>query len=94
MQIWQNGDQLFSNRADWRHIMALTCFKGGTECAKKMKTRIYAAPAVKGFNIAILTINPVNSDYIENQIGKKNLFHQLIVWLPRIAYMHQEQLKK
>ena len=51
--------------------MALTCFKGGTECAKKMKTRIYAAPAVKGFNVAILTINPVTSGYIENQIGKK-----------------------
>ena len=32
MQIWQNGDQLFSNRDDLCHIMALTCLKGGTEC--------------------------------------------------------------
>ena len=32
MQIWQNRSQLFSNRADWCHIMALTCWKGGTEC--------------------------------------------------------------
>ena len=32
--IWQNGGQLFLNRADWCHIMALTCLKlkGGTEC--------------------------------------------------------------
>ena len=27
MQIWQNGDQLFSNRADWCHIMAFNMFK-------------------------------------------------------------------
>ena len=27
MQIWQNEDQLFPNRADWCHIMALTCLK-------------------------------------------------------------------
>ena len=31
MQIWQNGDKLFSHRADWCHIMAITCLKGGTE---------------------------------------------------------------
>ena len=28
IQIWQNGGRLFSNRADWCHIMALTCLKG------------------------------------------------------------------
>ena len=33
MHIWQNEGQLFSNRADWCHIMALTCLKGGTECS-------------------------------------------------------------
>ena len=32
IQIWQNEGQLFSNLADWCHIMALTCLKGGTEC--------------------------------------------------------------
>ena len=32
IQIWQNGGQLFTNLADWCHIMALTCLKGGTEC--------------------------------------------------------------
>ena len=32
MHIWQNEGQLFSNRADWCHIMASTCLKGGTEC--------------------------------------------------------------
>ena len=49
MQIWQNGDQLFSNSADWCHIMALTCLKGGTECGNhEVKNRIYSAPAVKG----------------------------------------------
>ena len=51
MQIWQNGDQLFSNRADWSHIMALTCLKGGTECGNNLeKNRIYAAPAVRGLS--------------------------------------------
>ena len=30
-------------------ILSLTCSKGGTKCAnKKIKTQIYAAPAVKG----------------------------------------------
>ena len=28
----QYGGQLFLNIADRRHIMALTCLKGGTEC--------------------------------------------------------------
>ena len=32
MQIWQNEDQFFSNRADWCQIMVLTCLKDGTEC--------------------------------------------------------------
>ena len=30
IQIWQNGRQLFSNIADWCHILFLTCLKGGT----------------------------------------------------------------
>ena len=30
IQIWQNGGQLFSNIADWCHILSLTCSKGGT----------------------------------------------------------------
>ena len=30
IQIWQNGGQLFSNIADWCHILSLTCLKGGT----------------------------------------------------------------
>ena len=30
IQIWQNGGQLFSNIADWCHILSLTYFKGGT----------------------------------------------------------------
>ena len=42
----------FSNIADWCHILSLTSLKGGTWCAnKKMKTRIYATPAVKGLKI-------------------------------------------
>ena len=51
IQIWQNGGHLFSNIADWFHILSLTCLKGGTWCAnKKIKTRIYATPAVEGLN--------------------------------------------
>ena len=43
--------QLFSNRADWCHIMALTCLKGGTECGNNwVKNPIYLALAVKGLN--------------------------------------------
>ena len=50
-QIWQNGGQLFSNFAGWCHILSLTYLRCGTECAnKKMKTRIYATPVVKGLN--------------------------------------------
>ena len=30
IQIWQNGDQLFSNLAGWCHILSLTYFKCGT----------------------------------------------------------------
>ena len=30
IQIWQNEGQLFSNLADWRHILSLTYLKGGT----------------------------------------------------------------
>ena len=30
IQIWQNVGQLFSNIADWCHILSLTCLKGGT----------------------------------------------------------------
>ena len=30
IQIWQYGGQLFSNIADWCHILILTCFKGST----------------------------------------------------------------
>ena len=49
IQIWQNGGQLFSNRADWCHIMASTCLKGGSGCGNNwVKTPIYSAPAVKG----------------------------------------------
>ena len=29
IQIWQNGSQLFSNIADWCHILSLTYLKGG-----------------------------------------------------------------
>ena len=29
IQIWQNRGQLFSNIADWCHILYLTCLKGG-----------------------------------------------------------------
>ena len=35
IQIWQNGGQLFSNLADWCHILSLTYLKCGTQCAKK-----------------------------------------------------------
>ena len=35
IRIWQNGGQLFSNIADWCHILALTCLRGGTWCANK-----------------------------------------------------------
>ena len=35
IQIWQNGGQLFSNIADWCHILSLTCLKGGTWCGNK-----------------------------------------------------------
>ena len=52
IQIWQNGGKLFSNRADWCHIMALTCLKGGIECGDNwVKNPINAAPAVKGLNL-------------------------------------------
>ena len=39
-----------SNRAFLCHIVALTCLIGGTECGNnsRVKTPIYAAPAVKG----------------------------------------------
>ena len=30
IQIWQNGDELFSNIAGWFHIWSLTCLKGGS----------------------------------------------------------------
>ena len=30
IQIWQNGGQLFSNLADWCHILSLTCLKSAT----------------------------------------------------------------
>ena len=49
IQIWQNGGQLFSNIADWCHILSLTCLKDGTQCANKKWTWIYATPAVKGY---------------------------------------------
>ena len=29
IQIWQYGGQLYSNIADWCHILALTWLKGG-----------------------------------------------------------------
>ena len=49
MQIWQDEGQVFSNRAEWCHIMALTCLKGGTECGNNwVEMRINSAPAVKG----------------------------------------------
>ena len=35
IQIWQNGGQLFSNLAGWCHILSLTYFKCGTQCADK-----------------------------------------------------------
>ena len=35
IQLWQNGGQLFSNIADWCHILSLTCLKCGTSCANK-----------------------------------------------------------
>ena len=51
IEIWQNGGQLFSNRADWCHIVALTCLKGGTECGNnKVKKTKYSVPVVKGLN--------------------------------------------
>ena len=30
IHIWQNGGELFSNIADWCHILSLKCLKGGT----------------------------------------------------------------
>ena len=60
IQIWQNGGQLFSNRADWCHIMALPCLKGGTESGNNLvKNPIYSAPVVKGLNTHFI---PNNSD--------------------------------
>ena len=35
IQIWQNVGQLFSNIADWCHILFKTCLKAGTKCANK-----------------------------------------------------------
>ena len=29
IQIWRNGGRLFSNIADWCHILSLTCSKDG-----------------------------------------------------------------
>ena len=37
--------------------MALTCLKGGTECGNnRVKTPIYATPAVEGLKIIIIII--------------------------------------
>ena len=48
----QNRGQLFSIRANWCHINALTCLKGGTECDKNwVKNPIYSAPAAKGLRV-------------------------------------------
>ena len=42
----------FQNRADWCHLMALPCLKGGTECGNNwVKTPIYSAPAIKGLKV-------------------------------------------
>ena len=41
IQIWQNGRKLFSNLADWCHILSLTYLKHGTKCADKNKKPEY-----------------------------------------------------
>ena len=49
IQIWQYGGQLFSNIADWCHILYLTCLKGGTYCAnKKWKPKYMRHRRLKG----------------------------------------------
>ena len=35
IQIRQKGGKLFSNIADWCHILSLTCLKAATYCANK-----------------------------------------------------------
>ena len=32
MQIWQNGGQLFSNIADWIHVLFSKCLKADMRC--------------------------------------------------------------
>ena len=51
--LTKNRGKLFSNRADWCHIMALTCLKGGTECGNNKKKLIYSGP----------TLNPFKPDF-------------------------------
>ena len=58
IHIWQNGGHLFSNIADWCHILSLTCLMCGIQCAnKKLKNRIYATPAVEGLALSPLITN-------------------------------------
>ena len=41
IQIWQNGGHLFFIRADWYHVLSLTCLKAGIyRSNKKRKKRI------------------------------------------------------
>ena len=35
IQIWQNGGQLFSNLADWCHVLSSICLKADMPCANK-----------------------------------------------------------
>ena len=75
IQIWQNGGQLFSNRADWCHIVALTCWKIGTECGDNwVKNPIYSAPAVKGL---IQRFNPYSAGI---DFSRQNLTFVDVFW--------------
>ena len=57
IQIWQNGGELFSNRADLYRIMALPSLKGGTECDNNwVKNPMYSAPAVKELLVDLITV--------------------------------------
>ena len=60
IQIWQNGGKLFSNIADWCHILSLTCLKDGTKCANKNKNPNICDTGGKGLKIVLDSTRPTS----------------------------------
>ena len=78
IQIWQNGDQLFSNIADWCHILPSHVWKVVLNVLIQMKTRIYAAPAVKGLNHAYQRVSQF--EIIINVLVSSSC----LIWIPML----------